>query len=90
MRTVPGLDPSGDGGLLDLALSPTYLEDGLIYAYVTTATDNRPYEHLVPKVAIDEMNPPLRALSGRRLWAGRPCAARSIRERRPTPGAATR
>jgi glucose/arabinose dehydrogenase len=41
IRTLPGLDTSGDGGLLDLALSPTYAEDGLIYAYVTTATDNR-------------------------------------------------
>jgi hypothetical protein len=41
VRTLHGLDTSGDGGLLDLALSPTYAEDGLIYAYVTTPTDNR-------------------------------------------------
>jgi glucose/arabinose dehydrogenase len=41
VRTLHGLDTSGDGGLLDLALSPTYAEDGLIYAYVTTRTDNR-------------------------------------------------
>jgi glucose/arabinose dehydrogenase len=41
VRVLPGLDTSGDGGLLDLALSPTYNEDGLIYAYVTTSTDNR-------------------------------------------------
>jgi glucose/arabinose dehydrogenase len=41
VRRLSGLDTSGDGGLLDLALSPTYNEDGLIYAYVTTATDNR-------------------------------------------------
>ncbi|CAN5150393.1 PQQ-dependent sugar dehydrogenase [soil metagenome] len=39
--TVPGLDAGGDGGLLGLALSPTYAEDGLVYAYATTATDNR-------------------------------------------------
>src|SRR3954468_4493388 len=39
--TVPGVDTGGDGGLLGLALSPTYAEDGLIYAYVSTATDNR-------------------------------------------------
>ena len=39
--TIPGLDTSGDGGLLGLALSPTYAEDGLLYAYVSTATDNR-------------------------------------------------
>jgi glucose/arabinose dehydrogenase len=41
LMTVPGIDPAGDGGLLGLALSPTHLEDGLIYAYVSTATDNR-------------------------------------------------
>ncbi|SFE71345.1 Glucose/arabinose dehydrogenase, beta-propeller fold [Blastococcus tunisiensis] len=41
LMTVPGIDPSGDGGLLGLAVSPTFLEDGLFYAYVSTATDNR-------------------------------------------------
>jgi glucose/arabinose dehydrogenase len=41
IRTIPGLDASGDGGLLDLALSPAYDQDHLIYAYVTTPTDNR-------------------------------------------------
>ena len=41
VRTISGLDSSGDGGLLDLALSPAYAQDHLIYAYVTTATDNR-------------------------------------------------
>jgi len=35
------VDGSGDGGLLDLALSPAFDEDGLIYAYITTPTDNR-------------------------------------------------
>lgn len=39
--TIPGLNTSGDGGLLGLALSPTFGEDGLLYAYVSTATDNR-------------------------------------------------
>lgn len=41
VRTIGGLDASGDGGLLDLVLSPHYDQDNLIYAYVTTATDNR-------------------------------------------------
>jgi glucose/arabinose dehydrogenase len=41
LMTVPGIDATGDGGLLGLALSPTFTEDGLIYAYVSTAADNR-------------------------------------------------
>ena len=44
VRTLTGLDATGDGGLLDLALSPKYDEDGLIYAYITTPTDNRVVE----------------------------------------------
>ena len=38
--TVP-VDGTGDGGLTGLALSPTYVEDQLVFAYVTTPTDNR-------------------------------------------------
>ena len=41
VQTLPGVDGSGDGGLLDLAISPTYAEDGLIYAYLSTRSDNR-------------------------------------------------
>ncbi|HVW40485.1 MAG TPA: PQQ-dependent sugar dehydrogenase [Amycolatopsis sp.] len=35
------VDASGDGGLTGLALSPTYGEDQLVFAYITTPTDNR-------------------------------------------------
>jgi glucose/arabinose dehydrogenase len=41
LMTVPGIDAGGDGGLLALALSPTFAQDGLLYAYVSTSTDNR-------------------------------------------------
>lgn len=41
LMVVPGVDTTGDGGLLGLALSPTFAEDGLLYAYLTTATDAR-------------------------------------------------
>ncbi len=39
--TIPGIDASGDGGLIDFAESPTYRQDRLVYAFITTATDNR-------------------------------------------------
>lgn len=41
VMVVPGIDATGDGGLLGIALSPTYRQDGLIYAYLTTPEDNR-------------------------------------------------
>lgn len=41
LMVVPGVDTGGDGGLLGLAVSPTHLEDGLLYAYLSTAEDNR-------------------------------------------------
>ncbi|WP_028846647.1 PQQ-dependent sugar dehydrogenase [Thermocrispum agreste] len=51
LRVVKGRKPApfatltvaaeGDGGLTGLALSPSYQEDGLVFAYITTSTDNR-------------------------------------------------
>jgi hypothetical protein len=37
----------------------------------TPQADTAPYQPLTPKVAFDEMNPPLKALDGRKLWAAR-------------------
>ena len=37
----------------------------------TAKADLTPYEKLVPKVALDEMNPPVTALAGRQLWAAK-------------------
>ncbi|MBS4104195.1 PQQ-dependent sugar dehydrogenase [Tsukamurella paurometabola] len=36
-----GVDTAGDGGLTAIAMSPTYDQDRLFYAYVSTPTDNR-------------------------------------------------
>jgi glucose/arabinose dehydrogenase len=41
VQTIDGLDTTGDGGLLGITLSPAYQEDRLIFAYLTTRTDNR-------------------------------------------------
>ncbi|MFT4042247.1 MAG: PQQ-dependent sugar dehydrogenase [Gordonia sp. (in: high G+C Gram-positive bacteria)] len=35
------VDGTGDGGLIAFAFSPTYAQDQLIYALITTASDNR-------------------------------------------------
>lgn len=39
--TVPGVAPAGEGGLLGLALSPGFAKDRLLYAYLTSDSDNR-------------------------------------------------
>ncbi|GAA4818859.1 PQQ-dependent sugar dehydrogenase [Streptomyces ziwulingensis] len=38
---VPGVSPAGEGGLLGLALSPGFAADRMVYAYFTSASDNR-------------------------------------------------
>lgn len=40
IATVP-VDGSGDGGLVDFELSPTWIEDQMIFALITTPSDNR-------------------------------------------------
>lgn len=39
--TVGGVRPQGEAGLLGLAASPSYARDHLVYAYLSTASDNR-------------------------------------------------
>lgn len=41
LGTVPGVAPAGEGGLLGIAVSPDFGTDHLVYAYFTTASDNR-------------------------------------------------
>jgi len=64
VRTLTGLSTTGDGGLLDLALSPTYAEDGLIYAYITTATDNRVVDFTVTGLPADVLTGIPRGVTG--------------------------
>jgi glucose/arabinose dehydrogenase len=39
--TVPGVDPSSEGGLLGLAVDPKFSSRPYVYAYYSTGTDNR-------------------------------------------------
>ena len=39
--TVPGVRAEGEGGLLGVAVSPSYATDRLVYLYFTSASDNR-------------------------------------------------
>ncbi|MZD08969.1 PQQ-dependent sugar dehydrogenase [Streptomyces sp. SID5785] len=50
---VPGVAPAGEGGLLGIALSPSYASDHMVYAYFTTESDNR-----IARMIYDEKKPP--------------------------------
>ncbi|WP_200865594.1 PQQ-dependent sugar dehydrogenase [Streptomyces viridochromogenes] len=56
---VPGVSPAGEGGLMGLALSPDHASDHMIYAYFTSASDNR-----IVRMLYDEQKP-----SGQQLGA---------------------
>jgi len=52
LGSVPGVAPAGEGGLLGLAVAPTFGADHLIYAYFTTESDNR-----IARLQYDEEKP---------------------------------
>lgn len=50
--SVPGVSPRGEGGLLGLAVSPDYGANPMVYAYFTTASDNR-----IARMSYDDKRP---------------------------------
>ncbi|WP_415923125.1 MULTISPECIES: PQQ-dependent sugar dehydrogenase [unclassified Streptomyces] len=52
LGSVPGVAPAGEGGLLGLAVPPTFGADHLIYVYFTTESDNR-----IARLQYDEAKP---------------------------------
>jgi glucose/arabinose dehydrogenase len=96
------VETSGGGGLLGIAVSPTYAADGWIHVYFTTAVDNR-IAHFRPG---DELEPILTGIpagpagNGGRiafgpdpmLYAGtgtHPCGAWATATSEDSPGTAT-
>ncbi|MFH9423383.1 PQQ-dependent sugar dehydrogenase [Streptomyces sp. NPDC017529] len=53
LGTVPGVAPGGEGGLLGLAVAPSFGRDHWVYAYFTTESDNR-----IARMSYDERKPP--------------------------------
>ena len=65
-------DPHHSGDLPHPAQRTRFLKAARAMTSVFTAqADLSPYRCLTPKVALDEMNPPLKALNGRQLWAAK-------------------
>lgn len=52
LGTVSGVSPAGEGGLLGIALSPGFASDHMVYAYFTSASDNR-----IVRMLYDEKKP---------------------------------
>ncbi|MFG2893063.1 PQQ-dependent sugar dehydrogenase [Streptomyces sp. NPDC048248] len=52
LGSVPGVEPGGEGGLLGIAVSSTFGADHQVYAYFTTASDNR-----IARMIYDEKRP---------------------------------
>ena len=59
VATVDAAAPEGEGGLLGVAVSPTYDDDGLVYLYLTTATDNRVVRGVLDGDRLGDLEPVL-------------------------------
>src|SRR5690606_26245568 len=76
LATVPGVTAENETGLLGIAVSPDFADNGHVFVYLTTATDNRVLrmvhdgERLAPDVVVLEGIPRETYHSGGRLEFG--------------------
>lgn len=68
--TVPDVMPTSEGGLLGLAISPTYDDDHTIYAYITTADDNRVLSLTYDGKALSDSSPILTGIPAGQIHDG--------------------
>ena len=68
VTTLEQAEPSGEGGLMGLAVSPTFEQDGLVYAYLTAAEDNRVVRF--PLDRPDEVEPVITGIPKARIHNG--------------------
>lgn len=59
LGTVDAAAPQGEGGLLGVALSPTFATDRQVYLYLTTASDNRVVRATLRRDRLGELQPVL-------------------------------
>lgn len=68
--TVPGVVPTSEGGLLGLAVSPAYDKNQKIYAYITTAADNRVLEMTYDGESLGNSSPILTGIPAGQIHDG--------------------
>jgi glucose/arabinose dehydrogenase len=64
LGTIPDVHHAGEGGLLGLAVSPAFATDHLVYAYLTTRTDNRIVRFTLEGDAARRLGTPAPILTG--------------------------
>lgn len=59
LGTVPGVVAEGEGGLLGVAVSPSYASDHMVFLYLTSADDNRVVRARVDGTRLTDVTPVL-------------------------------
>jgi glucose/arabinose dehydrogenase len=67
---VPGVVPDGEGGLMGIALSPSFADDQVLYAYFTAGNDNRVVRFPVAGDRIGAVTPVVTGIPKARIHNG--------------------